>query len=815
MKIKSDDQYIIKIRALFTFFFVLHLCGSTYAQDTSNPPWISYPSANVTGFGVYHFRKGFELDIVPEKLIIHISADNRYNLFVNGRRVCYGPAKGDLITYKYDVIDIAPFLKQGNNQLAALVYNGGKDKPLSFLSVQTAFFLKSENEDYEMINTDPSWKVLKNTAIQPISYYEMLHKKTWFYGFYACGPGDNVDSDKFPWGWEEPGYNDNDWKNAEGLFFDGKAPWNLVPRNIAFMDNHQVHPSRIRSTKGITLPLGKWNGMEKLVVPENSSATILIDFDIFTMGYPELKVVGGQNSSIKIRYAEALYEEINLKAHRDSVNGKTMFGVWDIFHPDGKSERTFRPLWKRAFRYVQFEIETKDQPLEILSYINEYSGYPYPEMSTFSSNDSRLNKIFEISLRTFRMCSGETYYDTPFYEQLSYGGDNRPISAISTYNSTDDRLFREVMRLYPQSENKETGLFKSAYPSQFEFDQGTWSLAWIQSLHDYYFIRGDKEYLKQFVDNIERVLGFYERHLDESTGMIGTVKNNNFVDWSIVDGRIPRQNKQNEIQQSALLTLYFVHSIDCAVNMYIQIGENDKADKWESIAKGIKKAIYVNCWDEESQLFKDYPNQNIFSQHTNLLAILCDLVNPEQQKDLLNRILSFDKFDEMASSYFSFFLFKAMQKTGQEDLFLENLDFWYNFIDRGHTTCGETGFASHDRSDCHAWSAHPAYFLISSVCGIKPGDVGFNIVNISPHLGELTQVKASMPHPLGRIDVDYKILNGKLKSIIVLPEGMNGIFEYGTKRFAIHPGENRISLKEEEKNQLISDINIYKKPSND
>ena len=103
------------------------------AQSNETTPWISYPSANVTEYGVYHFRKKIDLDAVPEELIIHVSADNRYNLFVNGSRVCYGPAKGDLQTYKYDVIDIAPFLKQGENQLAALVYNGGKDKPLAFL----------------------------------------------------------------------------------------------------------------------------------------------------------------------------------------------------------------------------------------------------------------------------------------------------------------------------------------------------------------------------------------------------------------------------------------------------------------------------------------------------------------------------------------------------------------------------------------------------------------------------------------------------------------------------------------------------------
>jgi hypothetical protein len=132
----------------------------------------------------------------------------------------------------------------------------------------------------------------------------------------------------------------------------------------------------------------------------------------------------------------------------------------------------------------------------------------------------------------------------------------------------------------------------------------------------------------------------------------------------------------------------------------------------------------------------------------------------------------------------------ALQKTGKEDLYLENLDFWYTFIDRGHTTCGETGFASHDRSDCHAWSAHPAYFMLSSVCGINPADVGFNTVKITPHLGNINRLKADMPHPKGRISVDYKIKNGKLNAVIELPEGMTGTFEFKGIKMYLHEGTN-------------------------
>jgi len=774
------------------FGLTIQIAGS--AQTKYSAPWISYPSANVTQYGVYHFRKAFELEIVPKSLIVHVSADNRYNLFVNGALCCYGPAKGDLKTYKYDVIDIAPYLKEGKNQLATLVYNGGNEKPLAFLSVQTAFFLKAENDAFNELNTNESWNVLKNPAYKPVSYYEMLIKDRWFWGFYACGPGDEVIASKYPWGWEQVDYNDSEWLTAEKLEFYGKEPWKLVPRNIAFMDNHLVKPAAIRKASRANVPNGFLEGKAIITIPANSSASVLIDYEIFTMGYPELTVNGGSGSSVKVKYAEALYEKVNLKAHRDSVEGLSMFGVWDIFHPDG-GQRTFRPLWKRTFRYVQLLIETRETPLEIISHVNEYSGYPYPEMSTFRCNEDRLNELFDMGLRTFRMCSGETYYDTPFYEQLSYGGDNRPIAAVSLYNSTDDRLFREVMRLYPQSVNNETGLLKSAYPSRFGFDMGSWSMAWIQGLHDYFLVRGDSVWIKQFVPAMEKILEFYERHLDESTGIIGTVKNQNFIDWSSHRGRVPGANQEKEIEQSALLTLYYAHTLDCAVYLFKQLGETEKAEKWHHVATGLKSGIYSTCWDDDEQLFSDYPGQKVFSQHTNLMAILCDVVDTAIQPELLKRILTYNEFDEVVSSYFAFFLFKAMQKTGQEDLFLDNLEFWYNFLDRGHTTFGETGFAVHDRSDCHAWSAHPSYFLLSTVCGIKPGEIGFNTVLIEPHLGNLTAIETSMPHPMGRISVKYEAGRRGLKATINLPEGMKGTFKYQGQSISLCEGEKVLNLK--------------------
>jgi hypothetical protein len=82
--------------------------------------------------------------------------------------------------------------------------------------------------------------------------------------------------------------------------------------------------------------------------------------------------------------------------------------------------------------------------------------------------------------------------------------------------------------------------------------------------------------------------------------------------------------------------------------------------------------------------------------------------------------------------------------------------------------------------------------MLSSVCGIKPADIGFNTVTIEPHPGTLTSLKASMPHPKGRISVEYKIAQGKLNASIGLPKGMSGTWKFKGQSVTLYEGINKI-----------------------
>lgn len=67
----------------------------------------------------------FTLDFPPETASLHITADTRYTLFVNGVRLGSGPMKYFQAHIPYDTYDIAPCLRCGKNVIGVLVHYWG------------------------------------------------------------------------------------------------------------------------------------------------------------------------------------------------------------------------------------------------------------------------------------------------------------------------------------------------------------------------------------------------------------------------------------------------------------------------------------------------------------------------------------------------------------------------------------------------------------------------------------------------------------------------------------------------------------------
>ncbi len=166
--------------------------------------WIAVPGAPPYDYGVYHFRRTFSLANKPGHFVVYVSGDNRYQLFVNGQRVSWGPARGELTHWRYEAVDIAPQLHSGKNVLAAVVWNGGSLRAIAQITDRTGFILEAERPEDAAVNTGHEWKCMQDKAYtpHPIPSSEVT-------GYHALDANERFDARLYPWGWEQPDFDDS------------------------------------------------------------------------------------------------------------------------------------------------------------------------------------------------------------------------------------------------------------------------------------------------------------------------------------------------------------------------------------------------------------------------------------------------------------------------------------------------------------------------------------------------------------------------------------------------------------------------------
>src|SRR5699024_3420721 len=88
---------------------------------------ITSPKATYSEDALYYFRKKFTFER-PKSAKVHITADSRYKLWINGKMASFGPYKGTQHNQYYNTVDITEFLKSGENEFFAEVLQLASDK---------------------------------------------------------------------------------------------------------------------------------------------------------------------------------------------------------------------------------------------------------------------------------------------------------------------------------------------------------------------------------------------------------------------------------------------------------------------------------------------------------------------------------------------------------------------------------------------------------------------------------------------------------------------------------------------------------------
>lgn len=780
--------FLILFLSNFTVANIVHALANVLPQRPWEAKWIAAKNDDGQGYGVYYFRKHLELPSKPGSFSIHVSADNRYKLYVNGVVVSMGPARGDTYHWNYETVDIAKFLKAGKNIIAAQVWNEAQHRPEAQISVRTAFIVQGQTAAEDVVNTNESWKCIQDLAYQPIPGY-----------FFAASKGQLVDMQKRVRGdWTQVDFDDARW-SAAGQLFDGKLKgmsdglaWQLVPSSLPQMELTYQRIPKLRQVTGMKVPADFPFKHVPLRVPANTHATLLLDQSFYTNAYVTLQFSKGKGAGISLGYAETLYDSDSKpdglrKSNRNEVDGKKFIGRIDSLLADGSEEQSFTTLNYRSYRYLQLTVNTKDEPLIIDDLYGTFTGYPFKPNYVFKTDNKEINQILDIGWRTARLNAWETYMDCPYYEQLQYIGDTRIQAMVSYYNSGDDRLARNALNLMDQSRLTE-GVTMSRYPTKSTQIISTFSLWYIGMLHDYWMYRPDRDFIKDKLTGERAVLAFFSKYQQED-GSIKDMPYWRFVDWVGDMGWGP----MGPDGSAAIYDVQLLLAYQWAAELEQAIGIKHYADLYTSKANQLKATIKRKYWNASKGLYADTKEQKGYSQHVNSLAILAGLVD-ERDLDSVGKALLSNKELTQCTIYFKYYLHQALAKAGLGNDYMNWLGIWRDNIAMGLTTWAEDSSLQTVRSDCHAWGASPNIDFFRIVLGIDTYAPGFRKLRIKPNLGSMTDVSGEMPHPDGKVMVSYKKKANKWMVNINLPANTSGEFVWAGKTLPLNAGANTFQL---------------------
>ncbi len=739
------------------------------------------------------FRRQFEVAASPLRL--HVSADERFELFLDGQRIARGPDRSDVEHWTYSTYELQ--LSPGKHQLAALVWSIGPHQPAAQLTWRGGFVLQAEGEyDRQLTTGKAAWEVAKLDGFD-------FTPGVVFVGAQLtardCGPQ-----------WKEgtyvPAIVIRAPLNPGNQWGEPAAGWKLYPTTLPDQLDREITAGRAvalgRGPLGPESPvpaesarhpdLPQWQtviaGQGQIVLPANSERFLLWDLGNYHCAYPLCEVSGGAGAILTWGWAESLYlPKSDAKGQRDEFIGKTFHGLTDTFLPGGGSRQKFSTLWWRAGRWCLISIKTGSEPLTLHRLALNESRYPVENESRFDAGDPALPGVINLAVRGMQMCMHETYMDCPYYEQLQYDGDTR-LELLSTYAMTrDDRLARRAIELFDFS-RRNGGFVNERFPSYLPQYSCTFSLIWALMLNDYASWRNDPAFVKAHALGLRAMLDQFEPYLN-ADGLLEHLPGWSFVDW------VPQWSNGNAPDGapgvSAVNNLLYVYALQKSAQVEDYLGEPLLAQRWRAKAARAAAAVRAQFWDEKRGLMADNLAHTEFSEHGQCLALLTDTLTGKPAQRCFGQLLAAPDL-KRATIYFSFYLMETWQKFGRGDLIVDRMSFWKDLVKQGLKTPVEE--PGNTRSDCHAWGSHPLFDLPASVAGIRPAALGFRTVRIAPQPGKLPQLVSRTPHPEGFINLDLHFADGHCRGTVELPPGIPGIFVWHNHEHKLTGGLNRIAF---------------------
>ncbi len=777
--------------------------------------WIWSPSARGPN-QMLLARTQFALPPGVHQARLFITADSRYQLYVNGEFVARGPARSAPHHQSFDVLEIAPLLHAGVNTLAVRVHHTGIARAYH-QAARAGLLVQLETQAGQtrrVIRSDATWKVHLDPAWSADSPLLNRARSPQHDGYQ-----DFVDCRRRLTDWMAPAFDDSSWKNAVPLLPERwwpapqpddepravTPPWTtLVARDLPYLrettiratnvvhwgdaeagrDDPAVRPLPPAVLKFPVQPLPSLDprtaqnldayqqGTAPLIIAPSGtpgrSVRVVFDLGRVVNGLPRLDLAGPAGTVVDVLCAPYL-----LKGTFDA-------GMLNSVHADRLTLSGGRDEWEAFYfkpvRYLALVIRGGAGPVKIHFAGATGLAYPWNQQGSFRAPQAPwLEAFWQAGVETLRVVTTDAYTDNyrerRQYSQTSY------YAAQGNYAVFGDRFLQRRYLTQIAQEQEPDGNLPSYAPLVGEDFMSILDgpLFWMLSLHDYLLYSGDEATTRVLLPNASKVMQRLET-LANRDGLISQPPYPYWIDHSWLDRR----------GANFVLNGYYLLVLDHHAQLLQWLNEPG----WQECrqrAENLRRVLRERFWEPSRQLFVDavvngQPSLR-FSEHSQSIAIAADIATPEQAQALVSRLQRGDNGLVPVTPLFMHFKLGALFKAGRADDALAVMeDSFKPMMAQGHGTLWEewhldrtfrTGqWTPNSRADAQAENAYPPMLLARWLLGVQPTAPGWREVRITFRPTALPAMSTVVPTPLGELHVAWSTHDRGRELVATIPPGM-------------------------------------------
>lgn len=472
---------------------------------------------------------------------------------------------------------------------------------------------------------------------------------------------------------------------------------------------------------------------------------VFLDLGRMTVGYWEFEVVARRDTQVIVNGFESIQDGVPDFCWE-------MCNTFEKHVPRGK--RCLRSLQRRGARYLLFQAKT----CTILNIRVLETLLPCANQGRFESSSDRLNRIHDISARTSRLCSEDTFVDCPTYEQTFWVGDARNEALINYAISGDWGFAKRCWKLVAKSLDHGK-LVNSHVPSGWHTVIPAWSFLWQIACWEHFEYTGDEQFLLDIYPSIRK-------QTDNALQMINSdglfeIEAWNLSDWSKMDqpGRGIVTANQG----------WICWALRSGIQIARTLGKSGDAESDQRSLATIAEATNRLLWDDDRSAYIDCVHHDgrrseVVSVQTQCVLALAE-VPPEDRKARMKDIIvgwKNDRIVQPGTPFFLFFVMEYLEKIGEYKRIFELMEEkWGMMLDKGATTCWELfpeviPGGRWTRSHCHAWSSAPVYFLSRLLLGIVRSSTAREVFLFRPVPNGTQSCRGKVPTIFGPIEVEWR-----------------------------------------------------------